>query len=189
MCVTCQMAGIGKVVVQGRMTGQTGGIVTRDKVRGAVGKRAISAGNDMTETTLASVDAGLDISRAMTIRTLGCAGNHQSRTMGISRMNRVVGAVISTGFAVTGRTTAGHALAVIGGNSKYSVARRAANIRTVSKRSVCCTDVTGLAGSMNSCLDFSAGHAWAAVAVGRTVGRTVQKAMRICCIWVFRARS
>ena len=104
------MAAIGKVVVQSHMTGQTGCIVTRDKVRGAVGKRAISAGNDMTETTLASVDAGLDISRAMTIRTLGCAGNHQSRTMGISRMDRVVGAVISKRLAVTiNRTAAGHA--------------------------------------------------------------------------------
>jgi hypothetical protein len=184
------MAGIGKVAVQGYMTGQTGGIVTRVKVRGAAGQRSIAAGNDMTETTLASVDSGLDIGRAMTTRTLGSAGNLQSSTMGISRMDRVVGAVVSTGFAVTVRTTAGHTLAVIGGNSKYSGGRRAATIRTVSKRSVCCTDVTGLAGSMNSCLDFSAGHAWAAVAVGRTVGRAVQQAMRICYIFVFQsARS
>ena len=138
------------------MTGQTGGIVTRDKVRGATSKRAISTGNDMTESTLTSVDAGLDISCAMTIRTLGSAGNQQSITMGISRMDRVIGAVVSTRFAVTIRTTAAHALAVIGGNSKYSGSRWAANTRTVSKRSVCCADVTGLAGSMDSCLDFSA---------------------------------
>jgi len=168
MCIACQMAGISKVVVQGRMTGQTGGIVTRDKVRGAAGKRAISAGNDMTESTLTSVDAGLDISRAMTIRTLGSAGSQQSRTMGISRMDRVVGAVISTRLAVTIRTTAGHTLTVIGGNSKYSGSRRAANTRTVSKRSVCCADMTGLAGCMDNCLDN------AAMTVRRTVACTGQ---------------
>ena len=136
MGIACQVASISKVAVQGRMTGQTGGIVTRDKVRGTAGERAVTAGNDMTESTLASVDPGLDIGRTMTIRTLGRAGSHQSRVMGISRMDRVIGAVISTRLAVAVRTGTGHALAVIGGNSQYSDARWAAYIRTVGKRSV-----------------------------------------------------
>ena len=116
----------------------------------------------MAVFTVAAMGHGLYVTRAVTIRTLGCTGGYHVGAVGVSRMRLEVDiVVIRISLVVTIRTAAGNTLGVT----------RCVTVCQVDKRAVRSSGVAVLAAavrSMDNCLDITA------VTGRRTVGSTGQ---------------